>query len=610
GIETNEEITITDVQKVPLLSYRRKLDQSLKKLIAGEDDYEEEFKIKQKGTGLIRDIYSVAVYDSIDQKVIGTIKDVSGIKQTERQLKAIEQRFRMAIEGTNDGLWDLDLTNQSAYISERYAAMLGYQKTELPETIDAWVGLLHPDDVDDAKAALERYLNKETHVYNAVFRMRTKIGSYKWINGRGRAIWDEHGKPIRIIGFNTDITEQKNAQINLEKSQQRYIKIISELMLGIVIHVDHKIEYVNKAMLQLAGYTDEQEVLGKNILDFVHPEDRQAVLNTISDKMNSAEGGSILIEERIIRKDGQIIITEASAIRTSFDNKEALMVVIHDITKRKEAEWHIKQKNEEYLAANEELKESLQHIKIINAQLEEAKEKAEESERLKTAFLANMSHEIRTPMNSIIGFSQMLRKPNLAIQKQQRYIDIITKSGHRMLGTINDIVDISKIEAGQAKVYVTEFNINEQLEYLYAAFKPEANAKGLSLKYENVRCKKPQLMVTDKDKTDAILINIIKNAIKYTDKGFVSFGYTAEDDQLQFYVEDSGIGIPRNRQKAIFDRFVQADIEDKEVREGTGLGLSITKAYIDMLGGHIELTSEPGEGSIFRFTLPRRYSKS
>ncbi|MFO7864626.1 MAG: PAS domain S-box protein, partial [Salinivirgaceae bacterium] len=171
GIETNEEITITDVQKVPLLSYRRKLDQSLKKLIAGEDDYEEEFKIKQKGTGLIRDIYSVAVYDSIEQKVIGTIQDISGIKQTERQLKAIEQRFRMAIEGTNDGLWDLDLTNQSAYISERYAVMLGYQKNELPETIDAWVGLLHPDDVDDAKAALERYLNKETHVYNAVFRM-------------------------------------------------------------------------------------------------------------------------------------------------------------------------------------------------------------------------------------------------------------------------------------------------------------------------------------------------------------------------------------------------------------------------------------------------------
>ncbi len=237
-----------------------------------------------------------------------------------------------------------------------------------------------------------------------------------------------------------------------------------------------------------------------------------------------------------------------------------------------------------------------------------AKEKAEESERLKSAFLANMSHEIRTPMNGILGFVGLLKEPRLTGEEQREYIGIIEKSGVRLLNIINDIVDISKIEAGQMVVNIKETNINEQIEYINTFFQPEFERKGLQFSFKNALTSKEAVIKTDREKIYAILINLVKNAIKYTYEGAIDFGYKLKAENgfpvLEFFIKDTGVGVPIDRQEAIFERFVQADVSDKMALQGAGLGLSISKAYVEMLGGKIRVESEPGKGSAFYFTIP------
>jgi len=234
----------------------------------------------------------------------------------------------------------------------------------------------------------------------------------------------------------------------------------------------------------------------------------------------------------------------------------------------------------------------------------DARDKAQESDRLKSAFLANMSHEIRTPMNGILGFSDLLKNPSLTGEKQQEFIRIIEKSGVRMLNIINEIIDISKIEAGLMNVNITETNINEKIESLYLFFKTQVEGKGMQLFFKNTLPKKEAIIRTDNEKVDSILTNIVKNAIKYSKEGIIEFGYQKKDETLEFYVKDTGIGIPKDRQSAIFERFIQADISNKMAQQGAGLGLSISKAYVEMLGGKMWVESEEGIGSTFYFTLP------
>ncbi len=243
-------------------------------------------------------------------------------------------------------------------------------------------------------------------------------------------------------------------------------------------------------------------------------------------------------------------------------------------------------------------------LKNTEQELRKAKEHAEECDHLKSAFLANMSHEIRTPMNGILGFASLLKEPGLTGAEQQKYIRIIEKSGARMLNIINDIIDISKIESGLMKVDIEESNINEQIEYVYTFFKPEVEAKGMRFSFKNSLPAKEALIETDREKIFAILTNLVKNAIKYSNEGAIEFGYEKKGDCLEFFVKDTGIGIAKNRQEAIFERFIQADISDVHALQGAGLGLSITKAYVEMLGGTIRVDSLSGKGSTFYFTIP------
>ncbi len=233
-----------------------------------------------------------------------------------------------------------------------------------------------------------------------------------------------------------------------------------------------------------------------------------------------------------------------------------------------------------------------------------AKERAEESDRLKSSFLANMSHEIRTPMNGILGFAELLKGTGISGEDRKDYIQIIEKSGVRMLNIINDIVDISKIESGLMEISLVETNINTQIEYIYNFFKPEVLSKGIDFSYKTFLPTNKSTLKTDREKVYAVLINLVKNAIKYTDVGSIEFGYTVKSNTIEFYVKDTGIGIPKNKLEAVFNRFIQVDISQKRAVQGAGLGLSISKSYVEMLGGTIWIESEEGKGSTFYFTIP------
>jgi PAS domain S-box-containing protein len=250
------------------------------------------------------------------------------------------------------------------------------------------------------------------------------------------------------------------------------------------------------------------------------------------------------------------------------------------------------------------IKEDITDRKNVEKELVKSKERAEESDRLKLVFLANMSHEIRTPMNGILGFTELLKAPHISSEEQQEYISIIEKSGKRMLNIINDIISISKVESGQIEVSKDETNINEQLEYIYTFFKPEANLKGIDLTLQKLLSSKNNYIKTDREKLYAVLTNLVKNAIKFTNEGSIEIGCEKKGGYLEFFVKDTGLGIPISQKKIIFERFRQANETISRTHEGSGLGLAISKAYVEMLDGRIWVESQEGKGSTFYFTIP------
>ncbi|MDR5589240.1 ATP-binding protein [Christiangramia sp. SM2212] len=256
-----------------------------------------------------------------------------------------------------------------------------------------------------------------------------------------------------------------------------------------------------------------------------------------------------------------------------------------------------------------EVREKTKALEQRNAELLKAKEKAEESERLKTAFLQNMSHEIRTPMNGILGFMRLMRSENLDKDAQKKYIDIVSKSGKRLLTTINNILEFSKIRSKIVEVRIRLVNVEEVMNYHLQFFQTLAREKDVEFSIKEQITGAEALIESDRNILDGILTNLISNAIKFCKAGEVSFGNYQENDMLVFYVQDTGEGISEERIKAIFNPFVQGDQELSRAYEGSGLGLSIVKEYIDLIQGDIWVESEVGEGSTFYFSIPYKRMK-
>lgn len=259
---------------------------------------------------------------------------------------------------------------------------------------------------------------------------------------------------------------------------------------------------------------------------------------------------------------------------------------------------------------NEELQNEIARRIRIEQELIIAKEKAEQSDKLKSAFLANMSHEIRTPMNGIIGFANLLHEAENE-EELNEFIDIIIRNGEHLLNLINDIIDLSKIEAGILKVNKQAFNLNELTNELYRMFlmNPQVLERKLQLKIINGLDDDEAMIISDRTRLNQILINLINNACKYTDKGSIEIGYTIKGNQLHFYIKDTGIGISEDQQEHLFERFMQVTLNNTPKREGTGLGLAITKTYLKMMGGDIQVRSTLNIGSTFSFYLPIEFEK-
>ena len=381
---------------------------------------------------------------------------------------------------------------------------------------------------------------------------------------------------LEIFQANKQLFSKNKALIESEK---RYRTLVEWEPLAIIIHRNGIILYANPAALKLFGATAIEELLGHPVLERIHTDFHLAALERMEKGVNDAQNVPMM-EKIYLKLDGTPIHVEVEGKYIIYEGEQSYYMAITDISKHKQI---------------------LQELTI-------AKELAEKSDRLKSAFLANMSHEIRTPMNGILGFAELLKTDGLKSEEIHEYLGIIETSGARMLNIINDIVDISKIESGLMEIDLKESNINVQLEFLYTFFKPEAEAKGISLSYTTGLPSKDSVINTDREKVFAILTNLIKNALKFTHKGSIEFGYSVETEHaqslLKFFVKDTGIGIPKEKQEAIFERFIQADITNSRAYQGAGLGLTISQTYVEMLGGKLWVESEEGEGSQFYFTLP------
>jgi signal transduction histidine kinase len=294
----------------------------------------------------------------------------------------------------------------------------------------------------------------------------------------------------------------------------------------------------------------------------------------------------------LIARDMSFVILATLVLVVYYDN--ILNNYIRDIGKSRA----------DYRKINAELTERNKEIMVINSELREAMEKSRESDRLKTAFLANLSHEIRTPMNGIVGFSELVLSPESTNEEKQEYNRIIASSCRQLLGVVNDIVDISRIESGIIDLHKQQMDLNDMLRELYGLHSLAAREKEISLEmipgFEDAFAG----IIADQVKLQQILNNLLGNAIKFTNEGFVKFGYVPKGKMVEFYVIDSGIGIPADKQKDIFERFIQADTGLSRRSGGTGLGLSIAKAYVEKMGGKIWVRSEEGKGSEVYFTIP------
>ncbi len=597
-----------------------------KKVLAGKELFIDGSVIDKNGNVIWFKNRQFRIEQSDGTKLIGGISlDVTKEKQAELELKESEEKYRTMIETSNDLIWIINLEGNFTFINKQAEETTGFSKNE-------WLGksykpLVLEEETDLVEEIISKTLNKETVNYEA--KIKIKNGETRTILINSAPIFTNK-KVSGIISFGRDITIQK---------KQDLIKQIIFNISTAAITTDNLYELTSLIQNELGKLIDTQNFY----LTLFDPQTKSLHFPFFVDENDDFDSfpKENTLAHHVVKTKKPLLLSEKEQIElenaediTSYGtrpliwlgvpliiNNEVIGVIVVQSYKNKSAYTNDDQQVLEFISGQISM---AIHRKNAEENLKEALLKAEESDRLKSAFLANMSHEIRTPMNGILGFSQLIKDTNISREEHTKYVEIIEKSGERLLNIINDLVDISKIEAGQMDVSVSMCNIDEQLNFIYTFFKPEAEVKGLNLKLvSNITNGKLHLF-TDREKLYAIFTNLIKNAIKYSRKGEIDFGYNIVNSRIddlsipskvnpdnkipskmiEFYVADTGIGIPKDRIKAIFDRFVQADIEDSNVFEGAGLGLSITQAYVEMLGGKIWVESEENKGSKFFFTLP------
>lgn len=566
------------------------------------------------------------------------IESVRKIREGDVKYRNLSRMFRLMADNMPDLIWAKNLNKEYIFTNKAMCNVL-LQAVDTEEPVGK-------TDMYFAQRERDRHPeNPDWHTFGELCQGTddTVIGSGiqqqfdEYGNVRGKFLFfdvnkapiiDESGTMIGVVGSARDITRQKENETEIQRKDQLLNAITQATALLIQGEIYEESIVGALEIIGKATSADRAYIFKNN----PHPLYKLPVLSMLfewtngkfSSQINNPEMQSLPFDELgeswyDILSSGSVInglikdlpdelrnIFEAQEVKSALIAPVFINATFWGIVGFDDCSvgrlWSITEENLLSAAANT-IGAAYQR-RLHREELIAAKDKAEESDRLKSAFLANMSHEIRTPMNGILGFAELLKEPGLSGEEQNQYISIIEKSGVRMLNIINDIVDISKIESGQMEIYLKETDINTQIQYIHSFFTPETEAKKINFNYHNTLFNNESIITTDREKLYAILTNLVKNAIKYTREGSIDFGYKRNDTMLEFYVSDTGIGVPKNRQEAIFERFVQADIADKKAMQGAGLGLSITKAYVEMLGGKIWLESEEGKGSVFYFTIP------
>ena len=534
-------------------------------------------------------------------------------KELEQQIiihkKAKEEIFKLstAVKQSPSVITITNLDGNIEYVNPKFTEITGYKSEEVinenPRILKSEIK--HNEEYQELWDAIT--IGKEWH---GEFYNRKKNGEFYWESASISPIFDDNGKITSYIKIGEDITHRKRNEL-IQKVLYNISNAVStaDNLKKLINFIKQQLEtIIDVSNFFVAFYDKETDTFSSSFMN----DDENNYETWPAGKTFSAyvvkTSKSLFVDENQIlqmkeRGDIEIVGAVPKVGMIVPIKYEGITNGVFSIQNYTDADAY----SESDLEMLDFVSDLISlYINRINAleKLKSALNKATESDRLKTAFLQNVSHEIRTPMNGILGFTSLLNDPDLSGEEQQSYINIITISGKRMLSTLNDLMDISMLETGQVKINLTSTNINDELDNLYSFFKPEVENKGMDLNY-SVSLEKEFVNINiDRDKFYAILSNLIKNSIKYSKKGSINFGYEYKEDFLEFFVKDTGIGIPKNRQEAIFKRFVQADIEDIKVYEGAGLGLSISKAYVEMLGGEIWVNSLEGKGAEFYFTIP------
>jgi PAS domain S-box-containing protein len=528
------------------------------------------------GKLILLDIILMPIVLRGEKHLHGTWRDITERKKAEQALTESEERYRNLFQKSHAIM--LLIEPETGAIMDANPAACNYYGWNRDELLKM---KLDEINILDSKGIIDELFLARTEKRNYfIFKHRLANHSIRDV--------EVYSSPLVLAGKTLlysiihDITDRKQAEEALviakekaEESEESYRRIIETANEGIwMMDKDHQTTYVNDKMALMLGFSSS-EIIGKKVETFMLEEDLPVHYERMKLR-GSGLGGQY--EHRFKRKDGLLLwtIVSATVLKNERGEFEGSFAMFTDITA-------IKQKESE---------------------LQIAKERAEESDRLKTSFLANMSHEIRTPLNSIIGFSDLLIDPDFDSDQKQEFVNLIKNSGNNLISIINDIIDISKIETGQVPLTIEQFSLNDLINEIGKEFSYKAEEKGLKFL---LNIPESQLQVTiksDPKRMKQILTSFLNNAIKFTEKGFVELGFIETTDSVHVFVKDSGIGIAKQFHEQIFERFWQVESAHTRKYGGNGLGLAISKQLAELLGYKLRFESVPDKGSTFYISSP------
>jgi len=523
---------------------------------------------------------------------IGIAKDITQRKQAEKHLKDLSDRLKLAVESAQMGIWDWDILHNRLLWDDRMHELYSVSPSEFSHDFEGWQRCIHPDDLAALQTSIHRCLQGQAE-FEPEFRVVMRSGTVRFLKAYALVQRDEQGTAIRMIGVNLDITQRKRAEDTLRKNEARFQRIALNAPGVIYQYVmfpdgNFAFPYMSdraREIFELEVETVQHD--GSAIFDLFHADDLPSLHQSIEQSRQTLEQWSW--EGRLTTPSGREKWIRGMAQPERMPDGTTLWDgLIIDISDRKQAEA--------------ELQAAYDQLEISNEELSRAT-------RLKDEFLANMSHELRTPLNAILGMSEALQEEVYGeLNRQQKSaLQTVERSGTHLLSLINDILDLSKIEAGQVELHCTPTDVRQICHASWSFVKQLALKKRLSLDMQ-VSTRLPSLLV-DERRIRQVLINLLNNAVKFTPEGgriTLSARRLGETtlEGVEFLVEDTGVGIAPENLDRIFHPFTQIDGALNRQYEGTGLGLTLIKQIVSLHGGEVSVSSELGTGSCFRFTLP------